>query len=87
VFGNEHRGVSEELLNEADEHVKIPMCGFTQSLNISVSAGIVLNYLTNELNQSGIDTSLSDEEQNVLMAQWLQQTVKKSDLIINRLIQ
>jgi tRNA (guanosine-2'-O-)-methyltransferase len=86
VFGNEHRGVSEELLNEADEHVKIPMCGFTQSLNISVSAGIVLNHLTNELKQSGIDVALSEEEQNVLMAQWLQQTVKKSDLIINRMV-
>ncbi|MDR2848503.1 MAG: RNA methyltransferase [Bacteroidales bacterium] len=86
VFGNEHRGVSGELLEAADEHVLIPMYGFTQSLNISVSAGIALHYLTGELKKSGINLSLSQAEKTVLMAQWLQQTVKKSELILNRLI-
>ena len=86
VFGNEHRGVSDELLNEADEHVQIPMYGFTQSLNISVSAGIALHYLTGELKKSNIDLSLSEAEKAVLLAQWLQQTVKKSELILHRFI-
>ncbi|MDR3094796.1 MAG: RNA methyltransferase [Bacteroidales bacterium] len=86
VFGNEHRGVSDELLNEADEHVQIQMYGFTQSLNISVSAGIALHYLTGELKKSGINLSLSETEKAVLQAQWLQQSVKKSELILHRFI-
>ncbi|GHT23887.1 tRNA (guanosine(18)-2'-O)-methyltransferase [Bacteroidia bacterium] len=86
VFGNEHRGVSDELLNAADEHVQIPMYGFTQSLNISVSAGIALHYLMGELKKSAINLSLSEAEKAVLLAQWLQQSVKKSELILHRFI-
>ena len=42
VFGNEHSGVSPVLLEAADRCIVVPMVGMTQSLNISVSAGIVL---------------------------------------------
>lgn len=42
VFGNEHRGLSEEAIRGADEKIYIPMKGMVQSLNISVSAGILM---------------------------------------------
>lgn len=42
VFGNEHRGLSEEAIKGADEKIYIPMKGMVQSLNISVTAGIVM---------------------------------------------
>lgn len=41
-FGNEHRGISEELRNVADLSVKIPMVGFVESLNISVACAVTL---------------------------------------------
>ncbi len=42
IIGNEANGVKEEIINNADEKVKIPMPGKTESLNASVATGIVL---------------------------------------------
>ncbi len=42
VIGNEANGVSAEIQNLADEKIKIPMLGKTESLNASVATGIVL---------------------------------------------
>jgi tRNA (guanosine-2'-O-)-methyltransferase len=51
-FGTERDGLSEEILNRADGFLKIPMVGFTESLNISVSAAIIIQNLTNRLRKS-----------------------------------
>lgn len=42
VFGNEINGVSEEILESADKHIKIPMFGQKESLNVEVSYGIII---------------------------------------------
>ena len=42
VFGNEHRGVSDQARELADGEFHIPMVGFTQSLNISVACAVAL---------------------------------------------
>jgi tRNA G18 (ribose-2'-O)-methylase SpoU len=42
IFGNEVSGVSKSILNKADQILEIPMKGMKESLNVSVSAGIVL---------------------------------------------
>lgn len=42
-FGTERDGLSEEILQKADGFLKIPMVGFTESLNISVSAAIIIH--------------------------------------------
>ncbi len=42
VFGNEHRGVSERVLERADGTVAIPMHGMVESLNISVACAVSL---------------------------------------------
>lgn len=42
VIGNEANGVSQEILNLADERIKIPMLGRTESLNAGVATGIIL---------------------------------------------
>jgi len=76
VFGNEHQGVSEYMMEQADENLKIPMFGFTQSLNISVSAGIILSRLIEKLRNSNVDWQLSDSENDILRAEWLQSSVK-----------
>ena len=48
-FGRETEGLSEDVLNAADCYLKIPMAGFTESLNISVSAAIILQHVTTKL--------------------------------------
>lgn len=42
VFGNEHRGVSEDAASKADAIIQIPMVGMIQSLNVSVACAVVL---------------------------------------------
>ena len=61
-FGTERDGLSEEILKRADGFLKIPMVGFTESLNISVSAAIIIQNLTNRLRNSTIDWHLSENE-------------------------
>lgn len=41
ILGNEVSGVSDELLNMAEDHVEIPMFGIKQSLNVSVAGGVI----------------------------------------------
>ena len=76
VFGNEHQGVSEYMKEQADEFLKIPMLGFTQSLNISVSAGIILFRLMEKMRNSNVIWQLTEPEKDILRAEWLQSSVK-----------
>ena len=82
IFGNEHQGVSQCLLEQADEYLKIPMYGFTQSLNISVSAGIIISQLTQKIRNSNVKWQITPEEKEFLLAQWLKNSVKNSQMII-----
>lgn len=82
VFGSELPGISETIMNEADEFVKIPMYGFTESFNISVSAAILLHHLTEKLRKSSsVSWKLSNEEKKAIKLQWLRNTVKRSDVL------
>lgn len=80
-FGNERNGLSKEIINNADEYLKIPMAGFTESFNISVSAAIILHTLTEKLRNSLIDWQLTYEERLELRHQWLKKSIKHADLI------
>ena len=84
VFGNEHQGVSKHIMEQADEHLKIAMCGFTQSLNISVSAGIVISQLVQKLKDK-VDWQLTSEEKKMVRTEWLKCSVKNPQMLINRL--
>ena len=85
VFGSELPGISETIENEADEFLKIPMFGFTESFNISVSAAIILYYLTDKLRSSNsIKWQLTEEEKVEIKLHWIKNTVKKSALIEQR---
>ncbi len=84
VFGTELTGVSEIVLDNADEFMKIPMYGFTESFNISVSAAITLHYLVHELKKSSIPWQLSEEETDEIMLGWLRKSIKKSEIIEKR---
>ncbi|MEO5980567.1 MAG: RNA methyltransferase [Chryseolinea sp.] len=81
LFGNELRGVSKSALENCDHKVRIPMYGFTESLNISVSVAICVNSLINKLHLSGIPLGLNDEEKAIIRLGWYRKIVKKSSLI------
>jgi len=81
VFGTEMRGLTENALDLADEFVKIPMYGFTESFNISVSAGISLHYLTEKIRNSSLKWHLSEEEKLDLKLNWTRNVIKMSELI------
>lgn len=85
VFGSELPGISETILKEADEFVKIPMYGFTESFNISVSAAIILHHLTLSMkNDKRIDWKLSDVEKDQIKLDWFRKSIKRCDLIEKR---
>lgn len=80
-FGTEIDGLSDTILNEADEFVKIPMYGFTESFNISVSAAISMYELMKRLRESKIEWRLTAAELLALKLDWIKESVKSSDLL------
>ena len=85
-FGTERDGLSEEIMNEADATIKIPMVGFTESLNISVSAAIILQSLTTKLRNSPVKWEFSEERKDEIRMDWTKKTVKNSEEIIKRFL-
>lgn len=85
-FGTEKEGLSPEILEEADATIKIPMAGFTESLNISVSAAIILHSLTQKIKNSNVSWQLTEEEKHLIRMDWTKKTIKNSDQIIERLL-
>lgn len=83
-FGKEQEGLSQEVMENADLFLQIPMVGFTESLNISVSAAIILQHVTNQLRRSDIKWQLSEEEQLQKRMEWIQNSIKNCDQLVER---
>ena len=85
VLGNEHEGLGPEWVAEADVRVRIPLCGFARSLNVSVAAGILLAELASRpaLRARG----LPPQEAEALEALWIWQSVPEADRILKELRQ
>lgn len=83
-FGKESEGLSDKVMSAADGFLKIPMYGFTESLNISVSVAIILQSLVSKLKQTDIEWRLSEAEKLELEMEWMKNTIKASDQIIER---
>lgn len=75
-FGVEKQGLSDDILSNADGFLKIPMVGFTESLNISVAAAIILHNVTERLRASDINWQLSDKEKMDYYLLWLEKSIK-----------
>jgi len=86
-LGTEQTGLSETVLKQADEYLTIPMFGFTESYNISVSAAIVLYDLTKKLRESNINYQLSKDEQEILILTWLKGITKNYEMMEKRFLQ
>ena len=83
-FGTEKDGLSNEVLDYADTTLHIPMFGFTESLNISVSAAIILQHLTDRLRKSDVKWELCAKEKQELTYLWTTKSIKNSKELIER---
>lgn len=83
-FGKESDGLSDTVMDAADGFLKIPMYGFTESLNISVSVAIILQSVVSKMKQSKMNWQLSEAEKLEIEMEWMQKTVKSSKEIIER---
>ena len=83
-FGTEKEGLSPEIIQNADDFLQIPMVGFSESLNVSVSAAIILQKLTTDLRKGDLNWQLTEEEKTAKLLDWTKKTIKNVDQIIER---
>ena len=85
-IGCEETGLDKTIEAAADYHVQIPICGFTQSYNVSVSAGISLYYLTNRIKQAlpMQDWQLANEDRQQLLLDWLSKSTPTGENLLNK---
>ncbi len=81
IFGTEKNGLTEAALKFADSFMVIPMYGFTESFNISVSAAITLFSLTERLRKSDFDWHLSKKEEIDIKIDWAKKSVRSSEML------
>lgn len=79
IFGTERRGLSDDVFELADERVKIPMYGFTESFNISVSVAIILSTIRERLEKSELNWKLSEKEKVKLINKWCRKILNGGD--------
>jgi tRNA (guanosine-2'-O-)-methyltransferase len=84
-FGTEISGLSDIVLDQADAFVRIPMYGFTESYNISVSAALVLHDVVTRLKRSDVNWALSDEELLDKKIDWSVKSIRSGEQILKQL--
>ena len=84
VFGTEKEGVSEGILDFADNTLAIPMYGFTESFNVSVAAAICMYELKQKLLKSDINYCLSGEKLLRTQIRWAVNSIRSGDEILER---
>lgn len=86
IFGTELTGLSPQAISLADQTVKIPMYGFTESFNISNSVAILVSFMVEKLRKTSMNWQLTESEKEQLRFEWLQKSLKTPDLIINKFL-
>jgi tRNA (guanosine-2'-O-)-methyltransferase len=81
LFGTEKYGLSPEAFAQADETVHLPMFGFTESFNISVSVALCLHELRQRMEREVQHWQLSEEEQLDLKLDWCRKILKNGDAV------
>ncbi|MEO0572163.1 MAG: RNA methyltransferase [Bacteroidota bacterium] len=83
-FGTEWNGLTDAVKKEADDFLHIPMVGFSESLNVSVSAAILLQNLTAKLRDSKAPWQLTEQEKLDKRLDWAKKSIKNVEQIISR---
>lgn len=84
VFGTEHAGISDEVIEAADDFLMIPMCGMVESLNVSASAAILIYMLSQRIRQQVDGWQLSYDEQLKLLTRWTMSSVRDFEGILRK---
>lgn len=80
-FGTEETGLSKTILDSADLKVHIPMFGFTQSFNISVSAAICLASLRRRIEEDFDAFRLDPKARQATLLAWLKKSIPHFDRV------
>ena len=80
-FGTELEGLSDVVIENADEHLHIPMYGFTESFNLSVSAAICLYEMRMTMEKENIKWQMSKDEKNQVLLNWLRYSIDRSKIV------
>ena len=85
VFGTEHAGVSDEIIESADEYLRIPMCGMVESLNVSASAAILIYMLSQRMRLcSAIDWQLNKRDRIDVLFRWIMSSARDAERVLER---
>ena len=87
VFGTELEGVSDEVIRKSDGFVKIPMFGFSESFNISVSAAISMYELTTRMRNDYDFWQLDNDYKIKLKFNWIKQSIKAGDKLVEKFLE
>ena len=83
-FGTEKEGLSDVVMHQADGFLKIPMVGFSESLNVSVAAAIIIQDLAHKVRASETNWQLTDVEILEKRMDWTQKSIQHVKGIIKR---
>ena len=83
-FGTEKEGLSEAVMQQADGYLKIPMVGFSESLNVSVTAAIIIQDVAHKVRASQLDWRLTETEILEKRMDWTQKSIQHVKGIIKR---
>jgi tRNA (guanosine-2'-O-)-methyltransferase len=83
-MGTEKTGISEEVMQQADEFMRIPMCGMVESLNVSACAAIIVYMLSQRMRSEVADWNLTAQEQAHILYRWMVDTVKDAPALLLR---
>ena len=87
LFGCEEDGLTDDALNNADLKLSVPIYGFAESFNVSVSAALILQDLVTKMRKSNIQWQLSEEERKDLEIEWLTRAMGRPGQLILKKIQ
>jgi len=87
VIGTEKEGITETVLDNADEYVRIPMYGFTESYNLSVSAAIIAHTLMEKLRSSNIKWQMSENELTDIKLEWVKRSLKSYEKLEEKFLE
>jgi tRNA (guanosine-2'-O-)-methyltransferase len=81
ILGTELTGLSEKALSFADKRMKINMYGFTESLNISVSAAICCQSISSKMRKETTGWEVTEEEKTDILLNWIRNSIKSGKQI------
>lgn len=86
LFGAEEQGLSQKAHDLADTFLRLPMFGFTQSFNVSVTVALCLFHLTRRLHASAVPWQLSEAAKQNLKLAWMIQSTTRGELLVRRFL-